>query len=353
MTSRVGADTNGASELQEGVPLPPLWLARRVDCGSTDDSLRHYQELGRRVRSDILELLPSDWSFEGKRILDFGCGAGRILRHFLPETQEAEVCGCDIDAASIAWLEEHLSPAFFVFHNEETPPLPQPDAHFDLIWAASVFTHLTDHWSAWLLELHRLLKDGGLLIASFMGAGLSEHVAGEPWQEERIGMNVLKYGQSWDLGGPMVLLSPWWIREHWGRSFDVVTLWEAGFAVPEDRSAGQGLVLLRKRGPAPTQEELERIRPDEPREVTALQHNLRQVHRESREFRGLWERRQGQPPPNDVTLEVENLRAEIRTHKRKSQAREREVRTLKASRSWVVTKPMRQATSTLRRLRGR
>ncbi|MCA1697943.1 MAG: class I SAM-dependent methyltransferase [Actinobacteria bacterium] len=65
-----------------------------------------------------------------------------------------------------------------VFQTGEIPPLPQPDAYFDLVWATSVFTHISDHWSAWLLELHRLLKDGGLLIATFLGRGVLEWAIG-------------------------------------------------------------------------------------------------------------------------------------------------------------------------------
>ncbi len=46
------------------------------------------------------------------------------------------------------------------------------DGSFDLIWAVSVFTHLAETWSAWLLELHRVLKPGGILLATFMGEGM-------------------------------------------------------------------------------------------------------------------------------------------------------------------------------------
>lgn len=54
-----------------------------------------------------------------------------------------------------------------------------------------------------------MLKDGGLLIASFFGSGLSDTLAQEEWVADRIGMNVLRYGQSWDQGGLRVFLSPW------------------------------------------------------------------------------------------------------------------------------------------------
>ncbi|MBV9363211.1 MAG: class I SAM-dependent methyltransferase, partial [Solirubrobacterales bacterium] len=50
----------------------------------------------------------------------------------------------------------------------------QPSAaegYFDLIFAWSVYTHITDRWAEWLLEHHRVLADDGLLFASFIGEG--------------------------------------------------------------------------------------------------------------------------------------------------------------------------------------
>jgi SAM-dependent methyltransferase len=122
---------------------------------------------------------------------------------------------------SVEWVRSTLVPPMHVFVNGETPPLPFPDAHFDLIWAVSVFTHLRDHWADWLVELHRLLTPDGRLVATFLGEGMSESIANEPWDPDRVGMNVLRAWQPWDLGGPSVQHSEWWLREHWGRVFTV------------------------------------------------------------------------------------------------------------------------------------
>jgi SAM-dependent methyltransferase len=241
-----------------------------------DGSFAAYEAVGRATRAVVEGALPADWSWRGKRVLDFGCGAGRTLRHFLDEAGDgAEFWGCDIDAASIAWLNANLDPPIRGFVNGARPPLAQPDDRFDLIYAYSVFTHIGAEWSAWLLELHRVLVPGGLLVASFLGSGHSEAVAGEPWEEDRIGMNVLRAHGSWELGGPMVLMSPWWIHEHWGRAFDIVSLRDDG--VP----GVHGIVVARARREAPPCEELERIDPGDPREVRALEHNVRQLQRES------------------------------------------------------------------------
>lgn len=254
-------------------PQPPAELIRYVGHRDPMRQVEDFERFGRRYRAAILDLLPPDWSFEDKRVLDFGCGPGRVLRHFLDEAKVAELHGCDIDAASIEWLEKSLSPPLHVFRNGEEPGLPFPDHHFDLIWTLSVFNVLTDTWGGWLCELHRVLREGGLLIATFVGEGGSEFVAREPWIEDRVGMNVLAYGVSWEDGGPMVMHSPWWIREHWGRAFDILDLRPTS-------EWGEGLVAMRRRDVSPTPADLERIDPHDEREVLALQHNLRQVQRE-------------------------------------------------------------------------
>jgi SAM-dependent methyltransferase len=217
----------------------------------------------------VLDLLPDDWSFEGKRVLDFGCGAGKVLRHFASEAEVAELHGCDIDEPSIDWLERELCPPFHAFRNEEEPPLPGiADENYDLVLALSVFTHLTDRWSDWLLELHRVLKPGGLLIATFLGRAASEVYMRRPYDEDRIGMKVLHPRQDWDAGGPTVFHSKWWLRAHWGRAFDFAEL------RPGTEPGQHGMMLLRKRPVTLTKADLERPEPGEPRERRGLRRLL-------------------------------------------------------------------------------
>ena len=260
-------------------PLPPTDLARRVGVNDPEDPLGSFTTIGRASREIVLDLLPDDWSFDGKRVLDFGCGPGKVLLHFLDEANEAEFYGCDIHAPSIEWLQQQLSPPLHVFVNDESPPLPFDDGRLDLIWAFSVFTHIVDHWSAWLVELRRVLAPGGLLIASFLGRASYERITREPWSEDDFGMNVLGYGQPWDDGGPNVFLAPWWIRAHWGRAFEIVQL--------RHSERGHGFVLLRKpaAGPSPVPEELEWPEPEDPRELRSLQHQVRQLRGEVLDLR--------------------------------------------------------------------
>jgi len=205
--------------MPDATPLPPFELANRVGRGDS------FEEAGRATRLEIVKHLPESWSFAEKRVLDFGCGAGRTLRHFVEDARAGEFHGCDIDGPSVAWLAENMSPPFHVFRNEETPPLPLDGDSFDLVWAISVFTHISDRWAAWLLELHRILREGGVLFATIHSPDRSEEWAKVPRDErpgrsatpsevDRVGMNVLNYGRSWDEGGPTVFHSEWWLREH-------------------------------------------------------------------------------------------------------------------------------------------
>jgi hypothetical protein len=109
-------------------------LALRVyalDGGS--DPGAAYLELGAQTKRQIVGLLPDDWSFEGKRVLDFGSGAGRTLRHFADEAERAEFWGCDIDGPSIEWMRQNLCPPFHAGQTISVPPLALEHGSFDLM----------------------------------------------------------------------------------------------------------------------------------------------------------------------------------------------------------------------------
>jgi SAM-dependent methyltransferase len=246
-----------------------------------EDPVGVYEETGLAHRHLLESVLPDDWSWEGKRVLDFGCGSGRMLRRFVPEAESAEFWGCDLDRRSIEWLSANLAPPFKFFESAEEPGLPQEDGYFDLIYAFSVYTHFTDNWAGWLLEHHRVLADGGYLFVTFLGHGMLEHLTGEKWDEDRIGMNHLMHGNSWDSGGPIAINSEWWIRAHWGRLFEIVEL----LPVVQEGAPSHGIILARKKPVQLTVEEVVALEPDEPREILALQHHVAQLAAESESLR--------------------------------------------------------------------
>jgi SAM-dependent methyltransferase len=264
------------------LPLPPVELATRVGSLAGDSQLEQYEAIGGALKLAILNALPDRWDWTGRRALDFGCGAGRVLRHFAAEAESAEFWGCDIDAPSIEWLLGHVCPPFHAFKVGELPGLPQEAEYFDVAWAMSVFTHLTESWAGWLLELHRVLKPDGYLIATFMGASMIGELLDESWEEDRTGMNVVGAGLPWSQGGPLVFHSEWWLRAHWGRAFEVAEL-----HTNADSRGTHGLVVLRKRPVRLTPVALEDPEPGEPRELAAARHNIEQLHTEDRRTREL------------------------------------------------------------------
>jgi SAM-dependent methyltransferase len=276
------AVSDEAHDREQAAPLPPYPLARRAGVPDQADVIGSYRAVGRDSRTTILQLLDeTGFGFAGKRVLDFGCGSGKVMRHFLPEAEVCDLWGCDIDVASVDWINAELHPPLHAFANHEAPPLDQPSSSFDLVWSVSVFTHLTDHWAGWLAELHRVLRPGGLAIVSFLGGAMYEEWTGDAWDPDRIGMTVLDHGQDWELGGPTVFHSPWWLREHWGRGFEIVQMREG--SAPREH----GLVLLRRRaGVKVTPALLGRIdAAREPRELEALRKQVLLLQGESSRLR--------------------------------------------------------------------
>jgi SAM-dependent methyltransferase len=271
----------------DAAPIPPRELIERT--GSTpqesDEAFisESYEQAGRTRKAGIVEALPDDWSFDGKRVLDFGCGSGRVLRQFLPEAASGEFWGCDLHRPTIAWLDEHLSPPLRFFVNDAIP-MPHPDSHFDLVYAISVFTHITHEWSAWLLELHRILKPEGLLLATFLGPDAGGRRISELPDEDELGMCARTVrGQSLDhSSGALVWHSPWWLRSHWGRAFEILELRLGAFA-----GGRHGFVLGRKRDVSLTRDDLERSDPDDPREFEAQRRQFAMLEQEAAEMRAM------------------------------------------------------------------
>jgi SAM-dependent methyltransferase len=301
--------------------LQPGWIDRFAEL---------WEKLGPQTRTALLELLPDDWTFEGKRILDFGCGAGRTLKHFMAEAEQAELWGVDIDATSIELLRETVCPPLHVMRSQYMPPLELESGSFDLIWSISVFTHLTDNSLPWLCELHRLLRPGGLLIATYMGRWTSQLLAGEAWDEDRNGMNVLRHNHPASDGAPLVMISDWWLREHWGRAFDVLRI--------EPNIHNQSWAVLRRRDVEVSVAELERPG-DDPREYLALRHNLLQTQRELEASQ-----RRGREQ-----LQAQRCAAEEDVARARAAARQEYERSL----SWRLTRPLRLARRGARAYRAR
>ena len=94
-------------------------------------------------------------------ILDFGCGCGRIIRHFYSYSKNNNYFGSDINPELIKWCGENLTFGNFSM-SELVPPLNYQNEIFNLIYARSVFTHIGPVLQKeWMKEFNRILKTGG------------------------------------------------------------------------------------------------------------------------------------------------------------------------------------------------
>jgi len=130
------------------MPLPPQYL--RLGYGAADELWLN----GGKVDIDNMMTVVNSANFglrKGNRVLDFGCGPGRMIRWFATLAEECEIWGIDISARHIVWCQENLNPPFNFTTVTTQPHLPFEDRYFDFIYCASVFTHIDDRADDWLL----------------------------------------------------------------------------------------------------------------------------------------------------------------------------------------------------------
>jgi SAM-dependent methyltransferase len=103
-------------------------------------------------------------------VLDFGCGAAKNTR-LLRGIRCMRVVGTDVNDAQIDWARKHV-PGVEFHVNELEPPLRfAEDDTFDLVTAASVFTHIPlDLQRPWLEEIRRVMRPGGYFLCTVAGA---------------------------------------------------------------------------------------------------------------------------------------------------------------------------------------
>jgi SAM-dependent methyltransferase len=121
------------------------------------------------------------------RVLDVGCGIGRMARplaEFL-DPERGSYDGFDVDREGIGWCRRryaHRHPNFRFLradlfnrryhpggeHRASEYRFPYDDGSFDLVIATSVYTHLLeDEADHYLAESARVLRAGGRLFATF------------------------------------------------------------------------------------------------------------------------------------------------------------------------------------------
>ena len=146
--------------------LLPRMAAREVQESWTGSSglarLKETIEFARALSHHYAHLTGK--SLAGTRILDYGCGYGRIARLMYFFTDEANVFGCDPWQKSIQICRDDGLGENFRRSEYLPESLPLDDKKFDLIFAFSVFTHLSERAThAALSALRKYVADDGVL----------------------------------------------------------------------------------------------------------------------------------------------------------------------------------------------
>lgn len=229
-----------AAERRNGLPVPPGRLIHLV--ANTED-VGWFLGTGALAAASIREVLARHGSPLERmgEVLDFGCGAGRVIRQW-NDIAGPWFHGTDYNPALVGWCRDNLPFARFAVNGLDRP-LDYVSGQFDLIYALSVFTHLAEPLQQfWIGELTRILAPGGMLLITTHGDHYLPML--EPAEQERYraGGMVVHKARSEGSNDCAAFHPPAYVREHLARGLNVAEM------VPEGArgNPSQDLWLLRK-----------------------------------------------------------------------------------------------------------
>lgn len=159
------------------LPVPPADLMKIIGA-HPEDYLPVGEQLVRLFRI-YTGLKPSH------RVLDVGCGCGRVAWHLTTFLTRGSYDGFDIVPELIGWCQNNITPRYPTFRFEHVDVgnphyhehgatrasqfrFPYADETFDRVLLTSVFTHmLAEDFHRYSIEIARTLKPGGTAMMSF------------------------------------------------------------------------------------------------------------------------------------------------------------------------------------------
>ena len=120
-------------------------------------------------------LLKSAGATPDSKIIDVGCGSGRLASKLAPWSC-APYLGTDILPSLLDHARGLCNRPDWEFKQTDGQTIPAPNEWADLVCFFSVLTHIT-HEESWqyILESKRELKPGGLLVCSFLEFRIRSH----------------------------------------------------------------------------------------------------------------------------------------------------------------------------------
>lgn len=218
----------GTSPNKSTYPIPNDYLMTLV-IGQPNRDV--FLESGRAQFHDVLcpmlQKAGHSWS-SLNRVLDFGCGCGRLIRH-MDARGGQHIWGCDVNSKLVRWCQKNLNGTFI--RSNRLPPLPFADSEFDIVLVRSVFTHLREESQRkWLDEFARILKNRGLLWLTLSGEFYIEQMTEGERRSFRAGRLVVR--RPWlDGSNDSAVFHP--------RSFAESLLVQHGFSLKSYQPGGQ------------------------------------------------------------------------------------------------------------------
>lgn len=152
----------GIRSLMPTSPDPALQLRWNGATGLDllNQSLSFYKKAKGQIEKHGEVGLPSS------RVLDFGCGWGRLTRFFARDVEPGALFGCDPVEEILEVCRESRVPATLARSDFVPERLPF-DQRFDTVFSFSVFTHISEAAARACLEaIHASLNPGGLLLVT-------------------------------------------------------------------------------------------------------------------------------------------------------------------------------------------
>ena len=166
-------------------PIPPLRLMVRIGVGN-NILVPHYNYLTNSVPM-WMYFFSKGFATLDSRIVEIGSGVGRSVLplrrlEYAGERFQGLYHGFDVDSEMVQWCREHFPPDHFRFTTLDMqskvynpygsvgakPRLDCEDNSIDLVFSASLFTHLLEEdLRHYVSESFRLLKPGRVMSMSF------------------------------------------------------------------------------------------------------------------------------------------------------------------------------------------
>ena len=179
---------------------------RRFEVGGTT-SRAQFLDVGKRGAEELMWALPRPIE-EDDVVLDYGCGCGRIARHF---AFVKRFYGVDVDASAIRWCQKHLHGTY------EMRATPPEGVAFTIIYAVSIFTHMDERaQDEALAVIHRALAPGGIFIATLHNP---EHVHVRNAQLDEAGFAFVPGAGKFNENSAFHDVR--YLRSHWSRWFEL------------------------------------------------------------------------------------------------------------------------------------